>query len=85
MCIAACVPQGYAINPEAIYFIEGAGQGGTGANWGDGFSTASAVIGTPGGASDPTRFFKTLLTKKYRWVLWWCATAGTLPAQPQNL
>ena len=47
--------------------MEGAGQGGTGANWGDGFSTAASVI-NPGGASDPTRFFKTLLTKPYRWV-----------------
>ncbi len=60
--------QGYKINPEAVYFVEGAAQGGTGANWGDGFSTASSVIGNPGGGADPTRFFKTLLTKPYRWA-----------------
>lgn len=57
--------QGYAINPAAIYFVEGCGQGNIHANWGDGFSTAANVI-TPGGGSDPTRFFKTLLSKKYR-------------------
>lgn len=57
--------QGYAINPAAIYFVEGAGQNAINANWGDGFSTAANVI-QPGGASDPTRFFKTLLTKRYR-------------------
>jgi hypothetical protein len=57
--------QGYAINPNAIYFIEGTGQLNINSNWGDGFSTDPAVIDNRGG-SDPTRFFKTLLTKQYR-------------------
>ena len=60
--------QGYAINPEAVYFVEGCGQGFVGANWGDGFSTSPSII-TPGGASDPTRFFRTLLTTPYRFLL----------------
>lgn len=57
--------QGYKINSDAIYFIEGTGQNFLNANWGDGFSTAKDVV-KRGGASDPTRFFKTLLRKKYR-------------------
>ena len=47
--------------------MEGCGQSNIHANWGDGFSTAGNVI-TPGGGSDPTRFFKSLLSKKYRCV-----------------
>lgn len=61
----AVMDRGYAINPNAIYFIEGTGQLNINSNWGDGFSTDPAVINNRGG-SDPTRFFKTLLTKQYR-------------------
>lgn len=54
----------YPINPHALFFVEGTGQGGIGANWGDGFATDPALIAQYG-LSDPNPFFKALLTKPY--------------------
>lgn len=52
----------YPINPEILFFIEGTGQEGIGANFGDGFATDPNLIN---GMSNPTLFFDTLLTKPY--------------------
>ncbi len=49
----------YPINPEALFFIEGTGQGNIGANWGDGFATSQS------GMSNPSAFFNALFTKPY--------------------
>lgn len=54
----------YQVNPNALFFIEGTGQGGIGANWGDGFATDPTLI-TQNGLSDPNPFFKALMTKPY--------------------
>ena len=54
----------YPINNELLFFVEGTGQGGIGCNWGDGFCTDPTLI-RQDGLSDPTRFFKTLLSKPY--------------------
>mmetsp|Transcript_13633 Transcript_13633/g.41196 ORF Transcript_13633/g.41196 Transcript_13633/m.41196 type:complete len:948 (-) Transcript_13633:1152-3995(-) len=56
--------QGYQINPNAVYFVEGTAQSNINANWGDGFCTAPSCV-TPGGRNDPNKFFSTLLTKPY--------------------
>jgi aryl-phospho-beta-D-glucosidase BglC (GH1 family) len=55
----------HAINPKALFFIEGTGQGGIQANWGDGFATDAQVI-QRAGLSDPNPFFKALMSKPYR-------------------
>ncbi|HSX37466.1 MAG TPA: cellulase family glycosylhydrolase, partial [Chlamydiales bacterium] len=54
----------YPVNPDALFFIEGAGQGGIGCNWGDGFCTDAALI-SANGLSDPTLFFSALMHKPY--------------------
>lgn len=54
----------YPINPNALFFVEGTGQGGIGANWGDGFATDQTLINTYG-LSSARPFFDTLLTKPY--------------------
>lgn len=54
----------YPINSDLIFFIEGAGQGGIQANWGDGFCTNPQTISSYG-LSDPNPFFETLLAKPY--------------------
>ncbi|WP_068470682.1 cellulase family glycosylhydrolase [Candidatus Protochlamydia phocaeensis] len=54
----------YAVNPDALFFIEGTGQGGIGANWGDGFATDPQLI-QQNGLSDPNPFFQALLQKPY--------------------
>jgi aryl-phospho-beta-D-glucosidase BglC (GH1 family) len=54
----------YPINPDALFFIEGTGQGGIGANWGDGFATDHNLI-VQNGLSDPNPFFQALLQKPY--------------------
>ncbi len=54
----------YPINNKLLFFIEGTGQGGIDANWGDGFATNGRLI-SQYGLSDPNPFFKELLTKEY--------------------
>lgn len=54
----------YPINPEALFFIEGAGQGTIGANWGDGFATDPDLV-SQNGLSNPTAFFDELINKPY--------------------
>ncbi len=54
----------YPVNPGALFFIEGAGQGGIGTNWGDGFATDPQLI-AQNGLSNPNPFFQALLTKPY--------------------
>lgn len=54
----------HPINPEALFFIEGTGQGALGANWGDGFATDEKVIFLDR-HSDPNGFFQALLQKPY--------------------
>ena len=51
-------------NGNNLFFIEGSGQGGASANWGDGFVTNSSVISQKG-LSDPNPFFKGLANKPY--------------------
>lgn len=47
-----------------LFFIEGSGQGGAGANWGDGFVTNQALI-QQNGLSNPNSFFQSLASKSY--------------------
>lgn len=54
----------YPINSHALFFLEGTGQGGIGANWGDGFATNSQLI-SQNGLSDPNPFFQALMQKPY--------------------
>lgn len=54
----------YAIYPNFLFFIEGTGQGGIDANWGDGFVTDPQTI-LKHGLSDPNPFFKALMKKPY--------------------
>lgn len=54
----------YPINNEALFFIEGTGQGDIGANWGDGFATDPHLIAEYN-LSNPRSFFDTLFTKPY--------------------
>ncbi len=54
----------YAVNPHALFLLEGTGQGGIGANWGDGFATDPTLI-SQNGLSDPRPFFNSLLQKPY--------------------
>lgn len=51
-------------NGNNLFFIEGSGQGGASANWGDGFVTNSSII-SQNGLSDPNSFFKSLASKAY--------------------
>jgi hypothetical protein len=53
-----------AVAPKTLYFIEGTGQGGLQANWGDGFATDNVDIGSMG-LSNPRPFFAMLLSKPY--------------------
>ena len=48
---------------QTLFAIEGTGQTGLGANFGDGYNTASAASGA---AANPNPFFQELLTKPYR-------------------
>ena len=50
---------------DFLFAVEGAAQGGIGANWGDGFATDPALIRATG-ISDPNPFFKQLMRKSYR-------------------
>lgn len=54
----------YQVNPNVLFFIEGTGQGGIGANWGDGFATDPILI-SQYGLSDPNAFFQALFSKPY--------------------
>ena len=54
----------YSIDSSAMFFVEGCGQGGLGACWGDGFCTDGATIAQDG-LSDPRPFFDALLSKPY--------------------
>jgi aryl-phospho-beta-D-glucosidase BglC (GH1 family) len=54
----------YQVDPHFLFFIEGTGQGGINANWGDGFATDAELIKRCG-LSDPNPFFKALLNKPY--------------------
>lgn len=47
-----------------MYMVEGAGQGGINANWGDGFCTDADLIAKHG-LSDPRPFFDAVATKPY--------------------
>lgn len=47
-----------------LFFIEGSGQGGINANWGDGFVIDKTLISQKG-LSDPNSFFTSLSTKSY--------------------
>lgn len=49
---------------QNLFFIEGSGQSGINANWGDGFATNKTVI-SQSGLSDPNPFFTQLATKPY--------------------
>jgi aryl-phospho-beta-D-glucosidase BglC (GH1 family) len=51
--------------PGLLFFVEGTGQGGINAGWGDGFATNPGVISSAG-LSDPRPFFTALLAKPYR-------------------
>jgi len=51
--------------PGLLYFVEGTGQGGIQANWGDGFATDPALL-SQYGLSDPNPFFTALMAKPYR-------------------
>lgn len=48
---------------QTLFAIEGTGQAGLGANFGDGYNTGSAASGA---AANPNPFFQELLTKPYR-------------------
>lgn len=54
----------YKVNPHFLFFIEGTGQGGINANWGDGFATDPQAI-SQYGLSNPNPFFQALMTKPY--------------------
>ncbi|MFN8769916.1 MAG: glycoside hydrolase family 5 protein [Neisseriaceae bacterium] len=58
----------YAVDQKAgvkhLFFIEGTGQGGINANWGDGFATDESII-RQSGLSDPNAFFTALEPKPY--------------------
>ena len=45
------------VAPAVPFFLEGTGQGGIGANWGDGFATDPELIRNHG-LSNPTLFFQ---------------------------
>ena len=49
-----------------MFAVEGCGQGGIGANWGDGFATNRALIESTG-ISDANVFFQALMKKSYRY------------------
>ena len=53
----------WAKSQDIIFFVEGLGQAGTGANWGDGFCHDDASM--QAGASDPRHFLDTVLSKPY--------------------
>ncbi len=52
----------YPINPQVLFFVEGCGQTGLSANWGDGFNTNSV---SGGGYMDPNPFFQAIMSKTY--------------------
>ena len=45
------------VAPDVPFFLEGTGQSGIGANWGDGFTTDAQMI-REHGLSDPNSFFQ---------------------------
>lgn len=47
----------HAVAPGIVYLLEGTGQSGIGANWGDGFATVTQLVKSKG-LSDPTPFFQ---------------------------
>ena len=47
--------------PGVPFFLEGTGQSGIGANWGDGFATDPGLIQSHG-LSDPSHFFQVMLS-----------------------
>lgn len=55
----------HCVSADSLYAIEGLGQTDLGTNWGDGLATNPAYIGNSG-ASDPSPFFRALLTKPYK-------------------
>ncbi len=57
------------VAPEVPFFLEGTGQSGIGANWGDGFATDAQLI-RDHGLSDPNHFFQVILLLfcKASWV-----------------
>ena len=53
-------------NPaDAVYFVEGCGQGVFGANWGDGFVTDPSLIRT-NSSNDPTGFFTAVVENDFK-------------------
>ncbi|KAL0040077.1 hypothetical protein WJX79_005360 [Trebouxia sp. C0005] len=54
----------HQVAPDVPFFLEGTGQSGIGANWGDGFATDARLI-RDHGLSDPNTFFQALMTKPY--------------------
>ena len=50
----------YAAAPQVLFLLEGTGQSGIGANWGDGFATDPQLVKSKG-LSDPTPFFQVIL------------------------
>ena len=47
----------HAVAPQVPFLLEGTGQSGIGANWGDGFATDPQLVKGKG-LSDPDPFFK---------------------------
>ena len=64
-CISLTTEICAAAFADFLFAVEGAAQGGIGANWGDGFATDPALIRATG-ISDPNPFFKQLIRKSYR-------------------
>lgn len=54
-----------AAAPGVLFLLEGAGQQGLGANWGDGFCCDPELIRSHG-LSDPNPLFRAILQKPYR-------------------
>lgn len=50
----------HAVAPQVPFLLEGTGQSGIGANWGDGFATDPQLVKSKG-LSDPTLFFQVSL------------------------
>lgn len=51
----------HQVAPDVPFFLEGTGQSGIGANWGDGFATDARLI-RDHGLSDPNTFFQVTLS-----------------------
>lgn len=58
-------PISYNPIAEAVYFVEGCGQGEFGANWGDGFVTDASLV-KAGSSNDPNPFFTAVVGSKHK-------------------